>query len=165
MEKFLEIGKIVNTRGLDGTLKISPLTDDIKRFLKLKKVYMDNISFKVLKASVSGNFAYLKLENVSGVENAQKFKEKYVLVDRENAVELKKDEYFIADLIGLNVLTDDGINLGILTDIDNFGSKDIYTIKGKKEHTFCLIENLILSVDDEKIILNSKILKEVLVWE
>lgn len=165
MEKFLEIGKVINTRGLDGTLKISPLTDDIKRFLKLKKVYIDNISFNVLKASVNGNFAYLKLENISSVEIAQKFKEKYVLVNRENAVELKKGEYFIADLIGLNVLTDDGKELGILSDIDNFGSKDIYTVKGKKEHTFCLIENLILSVDDEKIILNSKILKEVLVWK
>lgn len=163
MEKFLEIGKIINTRGLDGTIKVSPLTDDIKRFLKLKKVYVENVCYNVLKASVSGNFAYLKLENVNSVEIAQNFKEKYVLVDRENAVDLKKGEYFIADLIGLKVLTDNGNELGILTDIDNYGSKDIYTVKGKKEYTFCLIENLILSVDDEKIILNSKVLKEVLV--
>ena len=163
MEKFLEIGKIINTRGLDGTLKINPITDDIKRFLKLKKVYIENVSYNVLNSSVNGNFAFIKLDKINSVEDAQNFKEKYVLVDRENAVSLKEDEYFIADLIGKQVETDNGKNLGVLTDIDNYGSKDVYTVKGKKEYTFCLIENLIKSVDDEKIILNSETLKEVLV--
>ena len=164
MEKYLEVGKIVNTKGLDGTVKVLGLTDDINRFLELEKVYIENNQYKVLRSYVQNNFAYLKLSGITNIEQAERLKEKYILIDREDAVSLNEDEYFITDLLNCEVYLNDGKYLGILTDIDNFGSADIYTVKDKKsEYTFCLVDGLIISVEDNKIILDSEILKEVIV--
>lgn len=166
MEKFIEIGKIVNTRGLDGTMKVVPL-DSEKSFVNIKKVFVDNQEYTINKVSSSKGFVYLKTKEITNINDAEKFKEKYILAARED-LKLNSNEYFICDIIGCEIYNSENEYIGKVIDIDNFGSKDIYYLKnGKIENTFCLIDGLFEKVDleNKKIIVNSKILGEVLVWK
>lgn len=165
MKNEIEIGKIVASRGLDGTIKINSafLKQDFKN---LKTCFVENVEYKIEKYSGKKLCLFFKLENVNNIEEAEKLKNKKIFVNREDIV-LKDDEYLVDDLINMQVFTDEDVLLGNLISIENFGSKDVYTIKNNKtEHTFCLIEGLIKEVDykNNKIILNSKKLNEVLVW-
>ena len=165
MQKFIEIGKIVGFRGLDGTLKL--LTSGEGKFKNLKKVYIQNNEFTVKKLSKVKNFIFLKLGEITNLTMAEKFKDSLVFVNREN-IDLSKNEYLICDILNMDVYNSENEYLGKVDDIDNFGAQDIYTVKnGKKEITFCLIDGLFEKVDLEnnKLILNSKILSEVMVWE
>ena len=133
MQKRLEIGQIVNTFGIKGEVKIVPFTDDIKRFDDLEKVYVktkkDSKLYKVENARYHKNMVLLKLEGINNPEDAEMLKNAFLEVDREDAVPLEEGTYFIADLIGLEVYTDDGKLLGKVEDIYNTGSKDIYVVK------------------------------------
>lgn len=164
MEQFLEIGKIINTKGLDGTLKVLPL-DSENSFKNLKVIYINNQPFNIKKVSNNKGFVFIKTKEITKIEEAEIFKEKYILAKRED-LKLNKNEYFICDILGCEVFNSENELIGKVVDIDNFGSKDIYYLKnGKKELTFCLIDGLFENVDIEnkKIIVNSKILSEVLV--
>ena len=164
MEKFLEIGKIINTKGLDGTIKVMPL-DSEKSFVGLKKIYIDNDLYNVVKVSSNKGFVFIKTKEITDINVAETYKEKYILAKRED-LKLDNNEYFICDILGCDVYNSENEFIGKVVDIDNFGSKDIYYLKnGKKELTFCLIDGLFEKVDIEnkKIIVNSKVLSEVLV--
>lgn len=166
MQKYIEIGKIVGTRGLDGTMKVLTSTTDTI-FCRLKNLYVDNTSYNLIKISKVKNFYFIKLKEITDINSADKLKDKLVFVDREN-IKLNNNEYFVCDILGLDAFDDNGKFFGKITDIDNFGSKDVYTIKNdKKEYTLCLIDGLIRNVDfeDNKIIFDSKILSEVIVWK
>lgn len=164
MEKFLEIGKIVNTKGLDGTLKVMPL-DSEQSFKNLKTIYIKNQPYTIAKVTTNKGFVYVKTKEITKIEEAENFKEEYALANREDLM-LNKNEYFICDIIGCDIFNTENQFIGKVADIDNFGSKDIYYLKNvKKELTFCLIDGLFEKVDIEnkKIIVNSKVLNEVLV--
>ena len=121
MQKRFEIGQIVNTFGIKGEVKVVPFTDDITRFDDLKKVYVRN--------KKSEQLYKVELESIDNPEDAEKLKNSYLEIDRKDAVPLEEGTYFIADLIGLEVYTDDGKLLGKVEDIYNTGSKDIYVVK------------------------------------
>jgi len=164
MQNFIEIGKIISFRGLDGTLKIKTESNDTN-FIGLKKVYIKNQEFSVKKLSKVKNLIYLTLCELDSLTKAEQFKNEYVFIKREN-IKLNTNEYLICDMLGLKVYNSKNEFLGEITDIDNFGSKDVYTLKnGKTEITFCLIDGLFESVNlmENKIIVNSKILSEVMV--
>ncbi|MBE5746399.1 MAG: 16S rRNA processing protein RimM [Clostridiales bacterium] len=164
MEKFIEIGKIINTRGLDGTMKVMPL-DSVNSFNGLKFVYINNQKYSVSKVGSSKGFVYLKTKEITNINMAEIFKEHYVLASRED-LKLDSDEYFVCDIIDCEIYNSENVYIGKVYDIDNFGSKDIYHLKnGKKDLTFCLIDGLFKNVDIEnkKIIVNTKVLSEVLV--
>lgn len=164
MEKFLEIGKIINTKGLDGTIKAMPLDSD-KSFLGLKNIYIDGNCYSVCKISRNKGFVFIKTKEITDINMAETFKEKYICADRED-LKLNSNEYFVCDILGCDIFNSENEFVGKVDDIDNFGSKDIYYLKnGKKELTFCLIDGLFEKVDIEnkKIIVNSKVLSEVLV--
>lgn len=165
MQNLIEIGEIVGTRGLDGTLKLN--TSGEGKFKNLKNVYINNVSFLVKKLTKVKNFIYLKLAEIDNINTAEKLKNQFVFVSREN-ISLDKGEYLICDLLGMDVFNTGNEFLGKVDDIVNYGTKDVYTIKnGKDEITFCLIDGLFEKVDLEnnKLILNSKILSEVAVWK
>lgn len=165
MKDIIEIGTIVSTRGLDGTLKINSSFSK-NDFIDLKTCFVENEEYKVKFLSGKSGFLFVKLEQVEDVNIAQSLKNKKIFVKRKN-ISLKNGEYLVDDLINMQVFTDENLFLGYLCDIENFGSKDIYTVKNsKKEYVFCLIDGLIENVDYEnnKMILNSKILSEVIVW-
>lgn len=133
MQKRLEVGQIVNTFGIKGELKVNPFTDDIRRFDDLEKVYVKNRKetklYKVENARYHKNMVLLKLENINNPEEAEKLKNAFLEIDREDAIPLEEGTYFIVDLIGLEVYTDEGKLLGKVEDIYNAGSKDIYVVK------------------------------------
>lgn len=133
MQKRLEVGQIVNTFGIKGELKVTPFTDDINRFDNLKKVYVktrkEDKLYKVEGVRYHKNMVLLKLEGIENPEQAELLKNAYLEIDREDAIPLKEGQYFIVDLIGLDVYTDEGNLLGKVDDIYNTGANDIYVVK------------------------------------
>lgn len=162
MKEYLKVGQIINTHGVKGEVKIYPLTDDINRFKKLKYVFR-KFDDKYIKVDVEGikyvkQFPILKLANIDSMNDAEKLKNEYIYVDRENAVKLPEDAYFIADLIGLMVFTDDNKYLGKLTDVFSTGSNDVYEITddNRKKYYIPAIKDVIKIIDlnEGKMIIN-----------
>ena len=133
MQEYLEIGQIVNTFGVKGMVKVNPFKDDITRFDKLKKVYickkasMEEVEIEEVK--YHKNMVLLKIKGINDMNQAEKCKGLYLKIHRKDAIKLPKDTYFIADLLGLEVYTDEGVLLGKVDDIYNTGSNDIYVVK------------------------------------
>ena len=133
MQKRLEVGQIVNTFGIKGEVKVTPFTDDINRFDDLKKVYVktrkEEKLYKVENVRYHKNMVLLKLEGIENPEQGELLKNAYLEIDREDAIPLEEGQYFIVDLIGLEVYTDEGKFLGKVDDIYNTGANDIYVVK------------------------------------
>ena len=133
MQKRLEVGQIVNTFGIKGEIKVTPFTNDIRRFDDLKKVYVktrkESKLYNVENARYHKNMILLKLKGINTPEEAEMLRNAFLEIDREDAIPLEEGTYFIADLLGLEVYTDEGKLLGKVEDIYNTGSKDIYVIK------------------------------------
>ena len=158
MEKLLKGGVISSTHGLKGEVKVFPTTDDVKRFRQLKEVLLDAGDEKpvlqIEQVKFFKQFVILKFKGIDDIEDVQKYKGKDLLVTRENAVELKKDEYFIADLIGVSVISDDNSLRGILKDVIQTGANDVYVIDLEDGRQLLLpaIKECVLMVDlDENI--------------
>lgn len=136
MKDYLEIGQIVNTYGIKGFVKVVPFTDDITRFEKLKSVYIDikgNLKeFTIEEVKYSKNMVLLKFKEIPDINEAEKYRNYYIKISRDNAIKLPKDTYFIADLIGLDVYDQNSNDLlGKVDDIFSTGSNDVYVVKDK----------------------------------
>lgn len=133
MTKYLEIGQIVNTFGIKGMVKIKPFTDDINRFDRLETIYIENKKvkkeYKIQEVKYHKNMVLMKLEGIDTVEEADKLRQSYLLVDRKKEEPLEEGVYYIVDLLGLAVYTEEGQCLGKVDDIFNTGSNDIYVVK------------------------------------
>ena len=155
MEQLLQVGVISSTHGVRGEVKVFPTTDDVKRFKKLKKVILDtgreHMPLEVESVKFFKQFAILKFKGIDNINDIEKYKGKSLLVDRENAVKLRKDEYFIADMIGLQVFTEDGELFGSLKDVMETGANDVYVIDSQKHGEVLVpaIKQCILDVDIE----------------
>ena len=155
MEKYLEIGQIVNTFGIKGQVKIVPFTDDITRFDELKEISVEKKNelklFQIEQVNYKKNMVILKLKGIETVEEAEKLRNCYLKIDRKDAKKLPKDTYFIVDLLGLDVYTDEGKLLGKVDDIYNAGSSDIYVVKDElgKQILLPAIKDVLKEVDLE----------------
>jgi 16S rRNA processing protein RimM len=149
MKEILSIGQIINTHGVKGELKIYPLTDDIKRFRKLKTVFIDNIEKNVVWCKLQADRVILKIEGIDSMDQAATYKNKYVEVKREDAVKLNEGEYFIADLIGCNVVDELGTELGKVFDVIQTHSNDVYWVKGKEELLVPALKKIVVKIDVE----------------
>ena len=142
MEDLLQVGVITQTHGVRGEVKVFPTTDDPERFLNLKYVFLDTgrekMKLTIQSVKFFKQFVILKFKGINNINDIEKYKRCPLLVDRENAVELEEDEYFIADMIGMNVLTEDGEILGTLKDVIETGANDVYIVNSK-EHGEVLI--------------------------
>ena len=138
-----------------GEVKVFPTTDDVKRFKKLKKVILDTgkeqLPLEIEGVKFFKQFVILKFRGIDNINDIEKYKGKSLLVDREHAVKLKKDEYFIADMIGMDVFTEDGELFGALKDVMETGANDVYIIEMSdgKEVLVPAIKQCILDVDIE----------------
>lgn len=156
MEERLQVGVISSTHGVRGEVKVFPTTDDVTRFKKLKEVILvTEKTEKVLKiTSVKffKQFAILKFEGIDTLNDVEVYKGASLFVDRKNAVKLQKDEYFIADLIDLNVVDENGNELGTLIEVMPTGANDVYIVKSPegKELLFPAIKECILNIDLKK---------------
>ena len=161
MKKFLTIGEITKPHGIKGEVKVFPLTDDIQRFKKLKRVFIDGQEVKVSYVTVGHDRAILRLEGVDSVEEAEKLRKKLLVVPREEAVKLEEDSYFIEDLKDCTVYDEEGLELGKVADVIQTGANDVYWIKKPKELLIPAIRDVVLSVDVEA---EKIIIKPVRVW-
>ncbi|MBR5337244.1 MAG: 16S rRNA processing protein RimM [Lachnospiraceae bacterium] len=156
MEDLLQVGAITQTHGIRGEVKVFPTTDDPGRFKKLKSVLLDTgkgiIELKIEGVRFFKQFVILKFEGLDNINDVEIYKKKNLYVTRENAVKLSKDEYFIADLIGLKVFEDDGSEVGELKDVITTGANDVYVVDGFKygEVLIPAIKDCILKVDMEE---------------
>lgn len=153
MEDLLQVGIITTTHGVNGEVKVFPTTDDPTRFKKLKQVVLDTgrekLSLKVAHVKFFKNLVILKFKDYDNINDVEKWKSKGLYVTRENAVKCEKDEYFIADLIGLSVVSDEGEILGELSEVLSTGANDVYTVTkdGEKDLLLPAIRECILSID------------------
>ena len=160
--EYIEIGQIVNTNGLKGVVKVNPFTDDISQFEKLKSILLVKdgklSEVEIEETKYSKNQVLLKLKGIDTVEEAEKYRGCYLKIARSNSKKLPKDTYFIADLLGLTVYTDENILLGKVEDIYNSGANDIYVIKSEDGKQILLpgIGEVIKQIDleQEKIIVH-----------
>lgn len=156
MEELLQVGIISSTHGIRGEVKVFPTTDDVKRFRKLKHVILDtgkeHLPLEIEGVKFFKQFAILKFKGMDNINDIEKYKGKSLLVDRANAVRLRKNEYFIADLIGVEVYTEDGEAFGILKDVLETGANDVYIVDSKRHGEVLIpaIKQCILDVDVEK---------------
>lgn len=133
MKQLMEIGQIVNTYGIKGFLKVVPYTDNVKRFEKLETIYIEYKNelkeFSIQEVKYSKNTIMLKLTGIDDINMAEMYKNCYIKIDRKDAVKLPEDTYFIVDLIGITVYTDENKLLGTLADVFPTGSNDVYVVK------------------------------------
>lgn len=132
MEDLLQVGIITTTHGVRGEVKVFPTTDDPTRFKKLKNVILDTgkekLDLEIAGVKFFKNMVILKFKGIDNINDVEKYRKMPLFVTRDNAVELKKDEYFIADLIDMEVWTDEEEHLGTLTDVMQTGANDVYVI-------------------------------------
>lgn len=153
MEQFLRVGVISSTHGIRGEVKVYPTTDDPERFLDLDEVILDTgREHKILEiegVKFFKNQVILKFKGYDNINDIEKYLKKDLLVDREHAVELGENENFIADLIDMEVVTDEGKVLGTLTDVIETGANDVYAVKTPegKEILLPAIRDCILDVN------------------
>lgn len=156
MQKYFEVGQIVNTFGVKGMLKVKPFTDDANRFEELKKVYICNKEkleeVEIEEVKYHKDMVLLKIKGIEDMNEAEKVKGLYLKIDRKNAKKLPKDTYFIADLLGLEVYSDTGELLGKVDDIFRTGANDVYVVKNENGKQLLLpgIPDVIKEIDLEK---------------
>ena len=159
MEDYLRVGVIANTHGVHGEVKVYPTTDDVGRFKKLKEVILDTgkeqRTLEIAGVKFFKNMAILKFKGIDNINDIEKYKGKDLLVTREHAVPLKKDEYFICDLIGCQVVTEEGAEVGELTEVLQTAANDVFVVEGagKKEVLVPYINDCVkeVSIEEKKI--------------
>ena len=154
MEQFLQVGVISSTHGIRGEVKVFPTTDDPARFKKLKKVLLDTgkeqLELEIQSVKFFTQFVIAKFKGIVNINDIEMYKGKSLFVPREDAVALGKDEYYIADLIGMEVFTEEG-RFGILKDVMETGANEVYIIASDKHGEVLVpaIKQCILDVDIE----------------
>lgn len=154
MEQMLRVGVITSTHGVRGEVKVFPTTDDAKRFKKLKKVILDGrepLELSIEQVKFFKNMVILKFKGYDNINDVETWRQRDLLITRDQAVELKEDEYFITDLIGLTVEDEEETVLGRVKDVLETGANDVYVVEltDGKELLLPAIKDCILDVDVE----------------
>lgn len=155
MTKYLEIGQIVNTFGIKGMVKVKPFSENLKRFDELKKVYIENKKvrkeYEIEEVKYHKDMVLIKFKGVDNPEEADLLRTSYLVVDRKTQEPLEEGTYYVVDMLGLEVYTDEGELLGNLEDIFNTGSNDIYVVKNElgKQILLPAIADVIKNIDME----------------
>lgn len=131
--KYFEIGKIVNTQGVKGDVRVVPITDEPERFLKLKVALVDNgkskKEYSIENIWFHKTFVIIKFKGIDDMTAAEKLKGTSIKIDRKDAIPLEENEYYISDLYDMDVYTDESEYLGIINDIIFTASNDVYEVK------------------------------------
>ena len=155
MEDLLQVGIITSTHGVRGEVKVYPTTYDPRRFRRLKEVVLDTgkekMNLEIEGVKFFKQFVILKFKGLDNINDIEKYRQKSLYVTRKNAVRLQRDEYFIADLIGLKVQDEDGKELGTVKDVIETGANDVYEVEMADGKSLLLpaIKQCILNVDVE----------------
>ena len=165
MEDYFVIGDVVNTQGIKGEVRVIPCTDDESRFELLDSVFLEQrgkmTEYYIENVRYHKQFVLLKFEGVDDMTAAEKLKGATVKIPPEDALPLEEGEYYIRDLYDMNVVTDEGEDLGIIKDILFTGANDVYVVKPEKGKDILIpaIKECILDVDVENKKMTVKLLK------
>lgn len=152
--EFLEVGKIVNTHGLKGEVKVIPWTDSPEDFEDIPYIYIrrktNDEKLTVSNVKYQKNNLIVKFKEINSIDEAEKYKNMVIHADRNDLWELEEGVYYIADLIGLEVYDENG-KIGVLADVFNTGANDIYDVKreGKKNLLLPVIDDVVKNIDIE----------------
>ena len=156
MVSKLQVGVVSSTHGLKGDVKVYPTTDDPSRFLDLKEVILDT-GREERRVKISGvrffkKMVILHFEGMDRIEDVERLRGASLMIDRKDAVELLEQEYYIPDLIGMKVVTEDGSEVGTLREVLQTGANDVYVIsrQGEKDLLLPAISQCVLKVDLEE---------------
>ena len=153
MEEILQVGIITTTHGVKGEVKVFPTTDDTNRFKKLREVILDTgkekITLEIEGVKFFKQMVILKFKGIDTLDDVAKYRQAGLYVTRDTAVKLGKDEYFIADLIGMEVYDEFDQLIGSLEDVIETGANDVYVIRmtDGRELLLPAIRQCILNVD------------------
>ena len=158
MREFLRVGQIINTHGVKGEVKVLPLTDDMYRFDDLEYIYLYGEKVNVEKVKYLKDKVVLKLEGIDSMNEAEKlkYKQPYLEITRDQAVELPDDTYFITDLIGCKVVDTNNFEYGKISDVIQTPSNDVYWVKGNKEILIPVLKEIVLTIDIENSLITIK---------
>jgi len=166
MEQYFEIGKITGTHGIRGTMRVFPTTEDPSRFERLKEIIVEirgkRETFHIQKVAFHKQFVLLTVKEITDINVAELYKNGRILIPDAMAIPLGEDEYYNRDLYGLKVVTEEGEELGEITEIFSTGSNDVYVVKkdGKgKELLLPAIKDCIKNVDLENGVMTVKLLE------
>lgn len=168
MEEIFQVGIITSTHGLRGEVKVFPTTDDAKRFKRLKEVILDTgrekLTLEIEGVKFFKQLVILKFKGIDNINDVEKYKKKSLYVTRENAVRLRRDEYFIADLLGMEVTDEQDRKIGVLKDVMETGANDVYviTMTDGRELLLPAIKQCILNVDLENNVMQIHVLEGLL---
>ncbi len=157
--KFLDAGKIVNTHGIRGEIKVYPLCDSPDFLLEFDRFFIDQNEIEVVTARTHKNTVLIKFDGIDRMEQAQQLIGKILQINC-NDIELEEGRYFIEDLIGLKVVdADTGKEYGILKNIIQTGANDVYEVHGDKVYLIPKIDEVVLNIDIESSIITIRPLK------
>ena len=165
MEDLLKVGVITTTHGVRGEVKVYPTTDEPERFLELDYVLLDTgrelRKLEIKNVKFFKNLVILKFKGVDNINDIEKYKGRDLLIPREEGQELEEDEYYIADLLGMSVVLEDGQEFGTLKDVMETGANDVYIIDSAEHGEVLLpaIKECILDVDLEKNVMTIHLMK------
>lgn len=145
-KRFIEAGRITNTHGIAGEVKIEVWLDSPRYFKTFKRLFIDGREVKILSARTHKDFIIAKLEGAEDVNEAMRLKGRTVYIDRGDAA-LPRDGYFLSDIIGASVVDEQGNEVGKLTEIMETPASNIYVVKGETEHLIPAVPEFIMSTD------------------
>lgn len=161
MEDLFRVGVIANTHGIRGEVKVFPTTEDPNRFKKLKEVLLDTgkekLPLEISSVRFFKNLVIVKFKGIDNINDIEKYKGKDLYVIRENAIPLKEDEYYLADILGADVYTEDGKEFGRLKDILETGANLVYVVMHEgKEVLLPVIPDCVkeISVEEKKVVIH-----------
>ena len=148
-DDLLERGKIVNTHGIRGEVKIQPWCDEPELFDELEYLFIEGEKYNIVRNRFHKTCQIVQLENVNSIDDAERFKNQIVYINRD-ALELPEGRYYIADIEGLTVKEQNGRILGVVDEIIKTGSNDVYSLKdtfNKKPVLIPVIEGVVLETN------------------
>ena len=156
MEDLLQAGVITTTHGIRGEVKVFPTTDDVHRFEDLDSVLLDTgrdyMKLEIENVKYFKQYAILKFKGINNINDIEKYKGRSLYVTRDQAIPLEEDEYYIGDLIGLDVYLESGEKFGVLKDVMETGANDVYIVETEdgKEVLIPAIHECVLDIDVEE---------------
>ena len=157
MADRFQVGVVASTHGLHGEVNVFPTTEDPNRFKKLKKVMLhtqrgENLELDVQSAKFFKKFVIVKFKQFNTIEEVEKFRGCELTIDRKDALKLAPGEFYVADMIGLDIVDEEGNKLGVLTDVLQTGANDVYemTRDGDDKVYIPAIKDCVKEIDMEE---------------
>ena len=157
-KQYLEAGRIVNTHGVRGEVRIEPWADDAAFLTRFKRFYLDGAPVAVKSARVHKNMVIAALAGVADVNAAMALKGKVIFINRDD-VRLPRGKVFLQDILGAQVVTEDGAELGVLEDVMDAPAASVLVVRGAREILIPDVPAFVLSKDAERCLVTVRLIE------